>query len=180
MAEHKLITAADLELADKCTFQTVVAGTLPFADESFDIVFSSGAFTQIADKASILAESYRVLKPGGYLSCYDWLKPAGEYSEDMRQWFRLEGLTYELETFSGYRDLFIDCGFAEFVADDATDWYRAEARREYELVRGDLFPRMVELLGQEDADHFVENWRALVVVIDKGEMLQGYCRGRRP
>jgi hypothetical protein len=39
---------------------------------------------------------------------------------------------------------------------------------------------MVELLGQQDADHFVEDWRAMVVVIDSGEMRQGYCRGRRP
>jgi len=172
--------AIDLKLNKQCTFQTVVAGPLPFADESFDIVISSGGFTQIADKAGILAETYRVLKPGGYLSCYDWLKSAGEYSEDMRYWFKLEGLTYQLETFPGYRDLFIDCGFDEYVAEDATEWYRNEARREYELIRGDLYPRMFELLGQEDADHFVENWRALVVVIDKNEMLQGYCRGRRP
>jgi len=39
---------------------------------------------------------------------------------------------------------------------------------------------MVELLGQKDADHFVENWRAMLVVCEKGEMRQGYCRGRRP
>ena len=32
----------------------------------------------------------------------------------------------------------------------------------------------------EDADHFVENWRAMVVVLDKNEMRQGYCRARRP
>ena len=48
-----------------------------------------------------------------------------------------------------------------------------------ELVKGDLYPRMVELLGQKSADHFVENWRAIVIVCDKGEMRQGYCRGRR-
>ncbi len=39
---------------------------------------------------------------------------------------------------------------------------------------------MLTMLGQADADHFVENWRAIVVVIDKGEMRQGYCRGCRP
>ena len=98
----------------------------------------------------------------------------------MRYWFKLEGLTYELETLPGYRDQFINCGYVNVEAEDATDWYRDEARREYELIRGDLFPRMVELLGQHDADHFVENWRALALVIDKGEMRQGYCRGRRP
>ena len=47
-------------------------------------------------------------------------------------------------------------------------------------MRGELYPRMVELIGQQDADHFVENWRAMVVVIDKDEMRQGYLRGRRP
>jgi len=172
--------ASDLELSDKCAFQTVTAGPLPFADESFDIVISSGAFTQIADKAGILAEAWRVLKPGGSLSCYEWLKSAEEYSEDMRYWFKLEGLTYELETLHGYRAQFVNSGFVEVVAEDATEWYRDEVRREYGLIRGELFARMVELLGQEDADHFVKNWCAMVVVIDKDEMRQGYCRGRRP
>ena len=80
----------------------------------------------------------------------------------------------------GYEAKFTKAGFVDVTVTDATDWYRAEARREYDLVKGELFPRMVELLGQSDADHFVENWRAIVVVIDKGEMRQGYCRGRRP
>ncbi len=51
---------------------------------------------------------------------------------------------------------------------------------EDELVKGELYPRMVELLGQSDADHFVEDWRAMVVVIENDELHQGYCRGRRP
>lgn len=143
-------------------------------------MISSGAFTQIKDKAGILGEAYRVLRPGGYLSCYDWLKPEGEYSDDMHYWFKLEGLTYALDTLEVYHDQFANTGFVDVVSQDATEWYRAEARREYELMRGDLYARMVEVLGQADADHFVENWRAMVVVIDKGEMLQGYCRGRRP
>jgi len=173
-------SAADLKLNNKCTFETVTAGSLPFAAESFDIVVSSGAFTQVADKAGILAEAYRVLQPEGYLSSYEWFRSAGEYSDDMRYWFKIEGLTYELETLDGYRDQFVNAGFVDVVAKNATAWYRGEVRREYDLIKGDLFPRMVELLGQEDADHFVENWRAMAVVIEKNEMRQGHCRGRRP
>jgi len=63
---------------------------------------------------------------------------------------------------------------------DASYWYRAEARREYALIKGELYEPMVGLLGREVADHFVEGWRALVVVCDSGEMRQGYCRGRKP
>ena len=168
-------------LSDQCTFQTVEAGPLPFDDQTFDIVISSGAFTQISDKSGILGESLRVLKPGGHVSCYDWLKPAGdEYSDDMLYWFKVEGLTYALETLESYAQVLRDVGFVDIDSEDATDWYRQKAREEYTLIKGDLYPRMVELLGQEDADHFVENWRAMVVVIDKGEMRQGYSRGRRP
>jgi len=57
--------AATLGLSDKCIFQAVQAGPLPFADQSFDIVISSGGFTQIEDKAAILGESWYVLKPRG-------------------------------------------------------------------------------------------------------------------
>ena len=62
---------------------------------------------------------------------------------------------------------------------DATEWYRTEARREYDLLKGELYKSLVESLGQSDADHFVEDWRATVVVIDAGEMRQGYCRGQK-
>ncbi len=48
------------------------------------------------------------------------------------------------------------------------------------LVEPSMFDSMVASLGREQAEHFVENWRALVVVCEKGEMRQGYSRGRKP
>jgi ubiquinone/menaquinone biosynthesis C-methylase UbiE len=168
-------------LSERCTFQTVEVGPLPFDDHSFDVVISSGAFTQIADKSGILGESFRVLRPGGHLRCYDWLKPDGdEYSEDMLYWFKVEGLTYALETLESYAQHFENVGFVDVASEDASDWYRKQVHVEYDFLKGELYPRMVELLGQADADHFVENWRAGVIVVDKGEMRQGYSRGRRP
>ena len=47
-----------------------------------------------------------------------------------------------------------------------------------ELMKGDLYETLVESPGKHDADYFVENWRAMVVVCESGEMRQGYCRGR--
>ena len=172
--------AAKLGLGERCRFQTVEAGMLPFDDASFDIVTSAGALTQTGDKASLLREIRRVLKPGGYVSSYEWFKSDGEFSDDMRYWFELEGLTYAMLTIDEFRNEFICCGFIDVEAEDATAWYRQEARNEYERLSNELYPRMVELLGKADADHFVEDWRAMVVVIDNGEMRQGYCRGRVP
>ena len=158
--------ADELGLNGQCEFRTVEPGPLEFADESFDIVISSGAFTQVGDKDGMLREVYRVLRPGGHISSYDWLKSENEISDDMRYWFEVEGLTYALETLHECRDRYINTGFVDVAAEDASDWYREEARREYELIKGELYPRMVELLGQADADHFVEDWRAMVVVIE--------------
>ena len=53
---------------------------------------------------------------------------------------------------------------------------------EYRMVGSEadeLYERMVELLDQSDADHFVENWRVLAIVCESGELRQGYCRGRK-
>jgi len=167
-------------LDDRCEFRTVELGPFPFPDESFDIVTSSGALTQTADKAGVFAECLRILRPGGWFTCYDWMKSDAELSEDMHYWFKVEGITYALATLDDYVRELRSAGFDDVSGEDASDWYRAESRREYELIKGDLYRRMVQLLGQADADHFVENWRALVLVCEKGEMRQGYCRGRRP
>lgn len=70
-------------------------------------------------------------------------------------------------------------GYNDVTIEDASNWYRAEGRRGLDLMKGELNSRMVELLGQADADYIVENWRAMVVVCDRGEMRQGYCRGRK-
>ena len=152
---------------------------MPFADATFDIVTSAGAITQTPDTAGLVAEMHRVLKPGGWLSAYEWQRSDRPYSDDMRYWFKMEGLTYALQTMDGMRAMLAEAGFAENATEDATDWYRADAPREYALMKGDLYPRMVEALGRAQADHFVENWRAMTVVIDNGEMRTGYVRGRK-
>lgn len=179
LIERANAAGAKLGLGDQCTFKTVDPGPLPFDDLSFDIVLTSGALTQTSGTSRLIDECFRVLAPGGHLTCYEWMKSERDYSDDMYYWFKMEGLTYALNTLDEFAGLFRDSGFTNVVTTDASDWYRAEANREYELIRGDLYPRMVELLGQADADHFVEDWRAMVVVIDNGEMRQGYCRGQR-
>ena len=172
--------ATKMGLQDRCKFITVKAGALDFPSQSFDIVISSGAITQVKDKTNIFGECYRVLKPGGYFTCYDWTKSEEPLSEDMFYWFKMEGLTYALETLEDYKAHLKKLGYIDVIIKDASNWYHNQVRSEYELIKGSLYPVMVERLGQKDADHFVENWRAMLVVCEKGEMRQGYCRGRRP
>ncbi len=180
LIERAKADARSAGLHEHCRFIHVQPGPLPFADASFDIVVSSGAVTQTRDKASLFAEVLRVLRPGGHFRCYEWMRSEREYSEDMLYWFKLEELTYDMQTLEQYGALLSEAGFEQVATVDASDWYRREVRREYDLIRGELYSRMVELLGEQDADHFVENWRAGVVVCESGEMRQGYCRARKP
>jgi phosphoethanolamine N-methyltransferase len=179
LIERAIAAASASGLEDRCEFQQVTAGPLPFADSSFDIVVSSGAITQTPDKASIFDEIFRVLQPAGHVSCYEWMTSGIEQSDDMRYWLELEGLTYAFETLAEYGQRLREAGFDDVKATDASDWYRAEVRREYELIRSDLYESMIELLGKNDADHFVESWRVMAIVCESGEMRQGYFRGRR-
>ena len=180
LIERAKADAREAGLHEHCQFLHVQPGRLPFADASYDIVVSSGAITQTPDKPAMFAEILRVLQPGGYFSCYEWMRTDEEYSEDMLYWFKMEELTYDMQTLQRYGELLSEAGFENVSVADASDWYRDEVRREYDLIRGELYERMVELLGLESADHFVENWRAGVVVCESGEMRQGYCRGQRP
>lgn len=180
LIERANARSAELGLADRARFRLVEPGPLRFDDDSFDVVISCGAFTQIEDKQTLYGECLRVLRPGGAISTYEWMKSEREYSEDMRYWFRMEGLTYAMETPTNHERLLKEAGFVDVSTDDRSDWYRREVRSEYERLKNDWYPTMVELIGQVAADHFVEDWRAMVVVCEKGEMLQVYSRARKP
>ncbi len=122
-------------------------GPLEFADESFDYIVSSGAFTQIADKISMYKECLRVLKPGGSLNCYDWMKSEGDYSQDMLYWFEMEGLTYAMETKEKHHELFLEAGFSKITITDRSPWFRTKVKQELEQIKTEYFSKIVTLIG---------------------------------
>ena len=128
----------------------------------------------------MFAEVFRVLEPGGVFACYDWMKGDEPYSDDMRYWFKMEGLTYAMETLEEHGRILRDAGFVDIELEDDGQAYRDLCRREYEEMRGPLKAQMLEALGRETQEHFVENWRAMQVVLDKGELRPGFYRARTP
>jgi phosphoethanolamine N-methyltransferase len=155
-------------------------GPLPFPNGSFDHVFTHAAIIHVPDKRAMFSEIMRVLRPGGWLLAYDWLKGSEPFSADMLYWFELEGLTYVMDDLDGYLATLTDVGFVDVTGEDDNLGYRAIAHQEYERMRGEWHQRITDLLGPDRRDHFIEDWRMLTVVLDNGELRPGYFRGRKP
>ena len=95
----------------------------------------------------------------------------------MLEWIRIEGLTFYMDTLENYAAMLANTGYERVQTTDASDWYRQEAAKEYVRMRGPLYEDMTKILGPEQRDHFLADWRQLQVVLDKGELRSGYFRG---
>ena len=167
-------------LAERVDLRLVEPGPLPIDDASIDVVFGMDSWIHIADKRAFFAEVFRVLKPGGVLTASDWLRSEAPYSDDMRYFFELEGLTYHMDTLEAYGGILRDCGFVDVALTDTSAQLRAQAADEYARMRGPLHDRMGKALGPEMQAHFIEDWRMLTVVLDSGELRTGRLRARKP
>ena len=153
---------------------------MPFADSSFDTVFGKDAWLHIPDKAGFFAEVFRVLRPGGIVTCGDWMKSPGPYSTDMEYFFKMEGLTYNLETHAENGQLAHGAGFTDVMLEDITAQNARDAQDELARMKGPLQDILTQALGVEARDFFIEDWRSLTVVLDKGELRPARMRARKP
>ncbi|HEY9567670.1 MAG TPA: methyltransferase domain-containing protein [Thalassobaculum sp.] len=73
---------ADQGLEDKVRFEWADFHALPFDGDAFDYYWSQEAFLHAADKATVLTEAQRVLKPGGAIVFTDLLVRDGTPAAD--------------------------------------------------------------------------------------------------
>lgn len=82
---------------------------LPFAEALFDVAISQEAWVHIPDKQRLVAESVRVLKPGGVIAFTD-IVHLGAIDEEARQTLA-DGMTFrEIESLEGYGTLLAENG----------------------------------------------------------------------
>jgi len=77
------------------------ASALPFPDETFDLVVSTGAFHHWKAPVDGLNQIHRVLKPGRYALIYDLVSdtPKSILAETTREFGRLKALLFWLHSF---------------------------------------------------------------------------------
>ena len=164
-------------LAGRIRGVKVEPGRLPFADASFDVVFSKDSLVQIPEKPALFADILRVLRPGGRFIASDWLRGGtGTYSPEMMEYFRLEGIAYNMVTLEESAAALRNAGFVEVDIRDRHDWYLELAQRELAAMEGSLKPTISDRLGLARTEHFIANWRQLVTVLVRGELRPGHLK----
>jgi phosphoethanolamine N-methyltransferase len=163
------------------SFRTVRPGPLPFADGSFDLVFSKDAMVHIENKEALFAQIFRVLRPGGSVAASDWMSSTdGPFSAAMAYYLQAEGLGFGMASPTRYRTAMAEAGFRDIRLVDRNEWYRPLAHREHDALAGPLYERLVARVGKDFVDHEIEVWRALTVVVDSGELRPAHLRARKP
>jgi sarcosine/dimethylglycine N-methyltransferase len=140
---------------------------LPYADGRFDYYWSQEAFLHAVDKAQVLSEAYRVLKPGGCLVFTDILVRGGT-PDEIRE--RVYERVNAPEMWDGpdYRRALANIGFHVNVEED----WSANVAPSYAWVRGQLEKRRAEFedrIGRELVDR---TSRALQFWVDRAN--EGY------
>ncbi len=116
--------AREHKLSDRLSFQVADAQAMPFADQSFDLVWSLESGEHMADKQKFLQECFRVLKPQGRLVLATWchrptqLQPLSQYEQEMlERIYRVYCLPFVVSV-PDYQAIAARCGFREIRTAD--------------------------------------------------------------
>jgi phosphoethanolamine N-methyltransferase len=161
-------------LAGRLSFQLVAPGPLPFADASFDVVFSKDSIIHVADKPALFAEVLRVLRPGGDFVVSDWFRGRAPFSEEMTTYVESGHLTFNMETLEATAEALRRIGFAQVTTRDRHAWYRERTHEELARAEGPDRPKLAALLGAAEAEKWVARMRAKAVAVDQGHLRPGH------
>ena len=140
-------------LSDRITLELVAPDTIPLPDSSFDMMLAKDVFCHVADRTAIVAEVFRVLRPGGALVIGDWiLDSVHPASVAYEGWFGLlstGGLNFLFGTLADYVGAIEAASFRALSVRDNSAAAEADARRQFEHALGPAREATLRDLGEQ-------------------------------
>lgn len=147
-----------LRMENRVEFHQGDALSMPLADASFDGAYSMNVSMNIADKAGLYREIYRVLKPGGWLVLSELTQGPGGEGSYPTPWARTAAASF-LSTQAQTRQGLETAGFViENARDTLKEALAFGARSRAAVERGEKPPhRAVQLIHGELAAEMAAN-----------------------
>ena len=133
---------------------------LPFKSETFDVVWGQDAWCYITDKERLIAESYRVLKPGGIIAFTDWLQVGNMTKQEWNNLNSFMAFPY-IETLNGYENILKKTGFNVLEKEDLSIDFTKHCQIYQTILRKDLKESIIKNYNQEmfeAADNGLSEW----------------------
>jgi ubiquinone/menaquinone biosynthesis C-methylase UbiE len=148
---------------------------LPLGAGAFDAAISQEALLHVRDKAAVLRECRRVLRPGGRLAFTDWIaRPRLAEAERRRLEAWMAATT--LQGLEAYRGLLGRSGFATIEAEDLTDEWRPILRSRLEMYRA-LRDDTIARFGETWYREYQQVYGFFVGLVEAGKLGGGRFSG---
>lgn len=168
-------------LTSRIGFVKAAPGPLPFPPRTFDVVFSKDSLVHIPDKGPLMAEVYRVLKPGGCFIASDWLiSHDGPPSPAMAAYIAAEDLDFGMTSPEGFAKAMQNAGFEDISTTSRNAWYCQLAAIELARMQGEVGREAAAKVGQDFVDKNIKVWSMMIPVLESGEHCPTHLRATRP
>ena len=144
------------------------AQALPFRARAFDAAVSQEGLLHVPDKAAVLAECARVLKPGARIAFTDWIaRPRLEDNERRRLFDWMAAVS--LQGIDGYRGLLARAGFDGIAAEDLSPEWIGILQERLRMYRS-LREQTVARLGSARYDEYNQLYAFFVGLVEAGKL----------
>jgi SAM-dependent methyltransferase len=148
MHDEALRRTKEAGLEGKVTYRLGNALDMPFRAGSFDVVWGQDAWCYVTDKARLISECARVVRPGGVVAFTDWLE-TGPLSNEL--WTALNSFMVfpYLETLDGYARLAETAGLSVVEREDLSPDFARHVQGYWEALTNGRRAEIVAAYGRE-------------------------------
>jgi ubiquinone/menaquinone biosynthesis C-methylase UbiE len=179
MIDEAVRRTAEAGLSDRIEYKLGNALDMPFRGATFDVVWGQDAWCYVTDKARLIQECARVVKPSGVVAFTDWLETGPMSDEEWEALHTFMVFPY-METLEGYATLARAAGLTALEKTDLSVDFAAHVPLYLERVVTQFKQAILDNYGQEMYDGVVEGLTQWRDAASAGKVGRGRIVARKP